>query len=93
MGLRRPNLDIAPMGVSPIAQFSILGCGQAAKAQDLDSCTRGFKSRQPSQGCANSFTDMSALIWQNGLGKLVCISLIRYFVILPKWDMGFAKVG
>lgn len=22
MGLRRPNLDIAPMGVSPIAQFS-----------------------------------------------------------------------
>lgn len=21
MGLRRPNLDIAPMGVSPIAQF------------------------------------------------------------------------
>ena len=66
MGLRRPNLDIAPMGVSPIAQFSILGCGQAAKAQDLDSCTRGFKSRQPSQGCANSFTDMSALIWQMG---------------------------
>ena len=36
MGLRRPNLDIAPMGVSPIAQFSTMGCGQAVKAQKLD---------------------------------------------------------
>ena len=28
--------------------FNIMGCRQAVKAQDFDSCIRGFESRQPS---------------------------------------------
>ena len=59
MGLRRPNPDVVPIGVSPMARFSTMGCGQAAKATDFDSVIRGFESRQPSHKSDLQFSPLA----------------------------------
>ena len=43
-----PSTHPNPLSGAGRGFFNILGCRQAVKAQDFDSCIRGFESRQPS---------------------------------------------